>query len=199
MLIGEDFDCVILDIMLPFIDGMTLLKTFRASNALTPVIMLTAKDAVEDCVRGLSGGADDYLVKPFAFSELLARIHAVTRRRGAPAPQARLSAEDLEMDSVKHTVTRGGHIRIGTEQEKGETVITFFNDGPAIGPEHMGRLFDRFYKIDSARPSPDGYGGSGLGLSIVASIMKLHGGRAEVHNAKGGKGVVFRLVFPSKS
>lgn len=96
-------------------------------------------------------------------------------------------------------VPRGGHIRIGTEQENGETVITFFNDGPAIGPEHMGRLFDRFYKIDSARPSPDGYGGSGLGLSIVASIMKLHGGRAEVHNAKGGKGVVFRLVFPSKS
>ena len=109
MLIGEDFDCVILDIMLPFIDGMTLLKTFRASNALTPVIMLTAKDAVEDRVRGLSGGADDYLVKPFAFSELLARIHAVTRRRAARRPpQAKLSAEDLEMDSVKHTVTRGG-------------------------------------------------------------------------------------------
>lgn len=96
-------------------------------------------------------------------------------------------------------VPRGGHIRIGAEQENGETVITFFNDGPAIGSEHMGRLFDRFYKIDSARPSPDGYGGSGLGLSIVASIMKLHGGRAEVHNAKGGKGVVFRLVFPSKN
>ncbi|MGB2579660.1 two-component system copper resistance phosphate regulon response regulator CusR [Elusimicrobium simillimum] len=107
-MISEDFDCIILDIMLPKIDGVTLLKTFRASNKATPVLMLTAKDTVEDKVAGLASGADDYLVKPFAFSELLARLNAITRRAASRAPQPTLVIEDLNIDSIRHTVTRGG-------------------------------------------------------------------------------------------
>ena len=190
MLIGEDFDCVILDIMLPFIDGMTLLKTFRASNALTPVIMLTAKDAVEDRVRGLSGGADDYLVKPFAFSELLARIHAVTRRRGAPAPQARLSAEDLEMDSVKHTVTRGGK---SIELTKKEFSLLW------LLLSHKDEVLSRTFISERVWDINFDSGTNAVDVAVKRLRDKVDGGRAEVHNAKGGKGVVFRLVFPSKN
>lgn len=107
-MISEDFDCIILDIMLPIIDGLTLLKTFRASDTATPVIMLTAKDSLEDKLSGLESGADDYLVKPFAFSELLARIKAVMRRKQPRQTQSVIVIEDLQIDTIKHKVTRGG-------------------------------------------------------------------------------------------
>lgn len=107
-MISEDFDCIILDIMLPIIDGLTLLKTFRASDTATPVIMLTAKDSLEDKLSGLESGADDYLVKPFAFSELLARIKAVMRRKQPRQTQSIIVIEDLQIDAIKHKVTRGG-------------------------------------------------------------------------------------------
>lgn len=106
---GSDFDCIILDIMLPGIDGLSILKTYRATNPETPVIMLTAKDSVADRVKGLSLGADDYLVKPFAFSELLARVKALLRRGQAATmvQQTVIIVEDLVVDAVKHKVTRG--------------------------------------------------------------------------------------------
>lgn len=107
-MISEDFDCIVLDIMLPKIDGITLLKTFRATNSQTPVIMLTAKDTVQDKILGLGSGADDYLVKPFAFSELLARVQAVRRRVNPQLSSATLSIDNLVIDSIKHKVTRGG-------------------------------------------------------------------------------------------
>ncbi|MYZ42537.1 heavy metal response regulator transcription factor [Schauerella aestuarii] len=102
-----DYDVVLLDVMLPGLDGYAVLAALRQSK-LTHVIMLTAKDTVEDRVRGLESGADDYLVKPFAFSELLARIQAVMRRgRGAAEPTV-LQLADLEMDLAKRKVTRAG-------------------------------------------------------------------------------------------
>lgn len=116
-MISEDFDCIVLDIMLPAVDGITLLKTFRAANTRTPVLMLTAKDTVEDKVLGLASGADDYLVKPFAFSELLARIKAITRRNADAPPKPYLVMEDLTIDSVKHKVTRGGKVIDLTKRE----------------------------------------------------------------------------------
>jgi two-component system copper resistance phosphate regulon response regulator CusR len=105
MALGIDYDLVILDVMLPGIDGWALLSEFRKQKKQTPVIFLTARDRVEDRVKGLHLGADDYLIKPFAFSELLARIHVI-RRRGPVQQQDRIVIADLEIDLLAHKVTR---------------------------------------------------------------------------------------------
>jgi two-component system copper resistance phosphate regulon response regulator CusR len=105
---GGDYDLVLLDLMLPGVDGFGVLAAMRAEGKRTPVLMLTARDKVEDRVRGLEQGADDYLVKPFAFSELLARVGALLRR-GAPATaQAAtvLSLADLEVDLLARKAQR---------------------------------------------------------------------------------------------
>jgi len=103
---AEMFDLLVLDLMLPGRDGIEILTTLRKRGVQTPVLILTAKDAVEDRVLGLDSGADDYLVKPFAFPELLARIRALLRR-GRIDQVLRFKAADLEMDAVTRKVTRG--------------------------------------------------------------------------------------------
>lgn len=106
MLVGE-FDVVLLDIMLPGVDGLEVCRVMRTRGVRTPVLMLTARDAVEDRVRGLDTGADDYLVKPFAFTELVARIRALSRREpGVLAPVLRVG--DLELDTTTRRASRGG-------------------------------------------------------------------------------------------
>jgi two-component system, OmpR family, copper resistance phosphate regulon response regulator CusR len=105
-LTGEH-DLIILDVMLPGRDGWSVLGSIRAAGRQTPVLMLTARDAVADRVRGLEMGADDYLVKPFAFSELLARLRSVLRRGPARQPEV-LSVLDLELDLPRHKAMRGG-------------------------------------------------------------------------------------------
>jgi DNA-binding response OmpR family regulator len=98
-------DAVILDLMLPDGDGLTLLRSLRGEGVSTPVLIVTARDAVNDRVLGLDSGADDYLVKPFAFNELLARIRALLRR----SPEAtRIQVGDLELDVVARSATRNG-------------------------------------------------------------------------------------------
>jgi DNA-binding response OmpR family regulator len=104
---AEEFDLVILDLMLPGRDGLQVLATLRKRGLQTPVLILTARDAIEERVRGLDSGADDYLVKPFAFPELLARVRARFRRgRAEHAPNLRLA--DLEMDVVTRKARRSG-------------------------------------------------------------------------------------------
>jgi two-component system copper resistance phosphate regulon response regulator CusR len=106
---GGEYDVVLLDLMLPGIDGFGVLAAMRGQGKRTPVLMLTARDKVEDRVRGLEQGADDYLVKPFAFSELLARITALGRRgaAGAPAqPATQLKLADLEVDLIARKAQR---------------------------------------------------------------------------------------------
>lgn len=103
---AEMFDLLVLDLMLPGRDGIEILTTLRKRGLQTPVLILTAKDAVEDRVLGLDSGADDYLVKPFAFPELLARIRALLRR-GRIDQVLRFKTGDLEMDLVTRRVTRG--------------------------------------------------------------------------------------------
>ena len=105
----ETFDCVVLDLMLPQRDGLEVLTTLRKRGVHTPVLILTAKDTIDDRVRGLDSGADDYLVKPFAVPELLARIRALLRR-GRPDQILKLQQGDLEMDLVTRKVVRAGHI-----------------------------------------------------------------------------------------
>jgi two-component system, OmpR family, response regulator len=101
------YDAIVLDLMLPGLDGFETCERLRGNGVWTPVLMLTARDAVEDRVRGLDAGADDYLAKPFAFGELLARLRALTRRVPAERP-ARLELGDLVVDPASHAVTRDG-------------------------------------------------------------------------------------------
>ena len=107
LVLTESFDLVILDVMLPNRSGFEILASMRQHGFKTPVLMLTARDTVEDRVHGLDAGADDYLVKPFAFPELLARVRALSRR-GAPETSPRLRIGDLEVDVIGRAVTRSG-------------------------------------------------------------------------------------------
>jgi len=102
-----DYDLVVLDVMLPKLDGWQVLREIRHQGKQLPVLFLTARDQVEDRVKGLEFGADDYLVKPFAFSELLARVRALLRRGRTSEPEL-LQVADLELDLLRRRVTRGG-------------------------------------------------------------------------------------------
>jgi heavy metal response regulator len=106
MVEANDYDLVLLDIMLPKIDGLEVLLRVRDKGFNLPVLMLTAKDSVEDVVRGLDAGGDDYLTKPFAFAELLARVRALLRRKERE-PAGELQVADLVLDPVSHRVIRG--------------------------------------------------------------------------------------------
>ena len=104
---SEEYDVIILDIMLPKVDGITICKQLRKTHNKTPILMLTAKATLEEKVEGLDSGADDYLIKPFAFLELRSRIYALIRRNNHDASPVLLIA-DLTLDPIKHTVTRSG-------------------------------------------------------------------------------------------
>src|SRR5947209_1297770 len=103
-------DALVLDYMLPGMDGMTLVRRLRQDGIHTPVLMLTARDALSDRLSGFDAGADDYLTKPFAFQELLARLRSLTRRGQAPIAEERLTVGDLVMDTRAREVTRAGKI-----------------------------------------------------------------------------------------
>jgi len=106
--LSEAYDLVILDVMLPGIDGWAVLQGIRKSGKEMPVLFLTARDQVDDRVRGLELGADDYLVKPFAFAELLARVRTLLRRGGKTKESEYLRAADLDLDLIRRRATRSG-------------------------------------------------------------------------------------------
>ncbi|HZP88094.1 MAG TPA: response regulator transcription factor [Burkholderiales bacterium] len=106
--IGEPYDVLIADRMLPELDGLSIVKAVRAAEVRTPVLFLTTLGGIDDRVSGLEAGGDDYLVKPFAFAELLARVNALARRPPMSAAQTTLRVEDLEMDLLKRSVSRKG-------------------------------------------------------------------------------------------
>jgi two-component system, OmpR family, copper resistance phosphate regulon response regulator CusR len=103
-----DFDLIVLDVVLPALDGWRVLKQLREAGRKALVLMLTARDTVQERVRGFELGADDYLVKPFAFSELLARVRSLLRR-STPRPQETIRMADLEIDLLRHRASRAGH------------------------------------------------------------------------------------------
>lgn len=134
LLQSKDYDLIILDVNLPGKDGFSLLSDIRQSGKQIPVLFLTARDAVDDRVKGLKLGADDYLIKPFAFSELLARIETILRR-GKSAPQLeKIKIADLEIDILNHRVFRDGK-RIELTQKE------FLLLG--VLARHPGRIFSR--------------------------------------------------------
>lgn len=106
----KDYDLIILDIMLPRVDGFKVANKIRQEQISTPIIMLTARDGVDDRVKGLDSGADDYMVKPFAFEELLARIRSLTRRKTQPISATRFQIADLELNPSNYEVRRNGQL-----------------------------------------------------------------------------------------
>ena len=111
-----EYDAIVLDLLLPKRNGLEVLRTLRADRSPVPVLILTAKDELQDKVTGLDTGADDYLTKPFRFDELLARLRALLRRRGDMVPTM-LQAGDLELDALRHRVRRGGRTLDLTSRE----------------------------------------------------------------------------------
>jgi two-component system OmpR family response regulator len=137
---GETYDVIVLDRMLPEVDGMTILRTIRASNIQTPVLLLTAMDGIDDRVEGLEAGADDYLVKPFAFAELLARLNALARRPPTQELAMSLRVADLEVDLLRRTVTRSG-VRIDLQPREYQ-ILEFLL-------RHAGRVVTRTMLLES--------------------------------------------------
>jgi two-component system OmpR family response regulator len=105
----NDYDAIVLDLMLPERDGFSICRELRSRGRWAPILMLTARDGVEDRIRGLDAGADDYSVKPFAFGELLARVRAMVRRGGTERPST-LTVDDVCLDPATHTVRRTGEL-----------------------------------------------------------------------------------------
>jgi DNA-binding response OmpR family regulator len=143
------FDLVILDVMLPGRSGLEILSMLRRRGIETPVLLLTAKDAIEDRVQGLDCGADDYLVKPFAFPELLARVRALLRRgKGEPPPK--LAVGDLELDPLSRLVTRAGRTLDLTLREFELLEYFLRHQGHVVSREMLARDIWR----ESARFTP---------------------------------------------
>lgn len=105
---GEHYDAAVVDVMLPRMNGLDLIQDLRREGNLTPVLILSARSSVDDRIRGLQAGGDDYLVKPFSFAELLARLQALVRRATAVAEPATLAVHDLTLDLLRRSVTRAG-------------------------------------------------------------------------------------------
>ena len=144
--VDTDFDVILLDIMLPRIDGLTVCRRLRQKGVRAPILMLTARDAIEDRVAGLDAGADDYLVKPFAFAELLARIRALSRRE--PVVQSTvLSVADLELDTAARAARRAGKTIELTAKEYALLEYLMRNPGRVLTRD---MITDRLWSYDNA-------------------------------------------------
>jgi two-component system copper resistance phosphate regulon response regulator CusR len=134
----NQYDIVILDVMLPLKDGHTVCRELRGSGFRAPILMLTARGAVDDRVEGLDSGADDYLAKPFDFKELLARLRALLRRSAGLRPQVARVA-DLTLNTASHAVTRAGKPISLTAKEYALMEFLVFNQGRVVGREQIGQ------------------------------------------------------------
>jgi heavy metal response regulator len=147
----QEYDLIILDLMLPKMDGLSLCRKLRQDNVQVPLLMLTAKDALRDKVTGLDSGADDYLTKPFAFEELLARCRALLRKRPSSAP-TKFQVADLTLDLLSHKVTRGDKEIILTPKEYALLEYLLRNEGTVVTrtmlAEHVWDIdFDAFTNV----------------------------------------------------
>jgi DNA-binding response OmpR family regulator len=146
---SQGFDLIVLDVMLPGRDGIEVLQTLRKQGSKTPVLLLTAKDAIEDRVLGLDAGADDYLVKPFAFAELTARLRALLRRN-KPETGGVLNIATLEIDPIRRIVSREGHRIDLTAREFELLEYLARNHGRVVSRQMLAR--DVWQETDRATP-----------------------------------------------
>lgn len=145
----SDYDLIILDVMMPVTDGFEVCRQLRQSGNLTPVLMLTARDAVEDRISGLDFGADDYLIKPFEFGELLARLRALLRRQSEIRP-AKIVIADLEIDTISQKVRRGGNEILLTAKEYALLEYLAREKGKVIGREEIStHVWDESFDVFS--------------------------------------------------
>ena len=147
----NQYDLVILDVMLPIKDGYAVCSELRGSGIRTPILMLTARDAVDDRVRGLDSGADDYLTKPFDFKELLARLRALSRRAAEIRPEV-IRVGDLALNTANHAVTRSGKSVSLTAKEYALLEFLMLNQNRIVGREQIAQHvwdenFDPFSNI----------------------------------------------------
>jgi two-component system OmpR family response regulator len=177
--LAEEFDLLIVDWMLPEISGVRLVKRLRAAEVGTPAIMLTARDQIEDRVEGLDAGADDYLPKPFAFPELLARVRALTRRPwGEEKEGAVLKAGDVTLDPVRHVVRHGG-----------ETVDLTAKEFALLATllQRPGQVFTRSVLLDTVwGGSPEVYANVvDLYVSYLRKKIDRDGGASHIRTVRG--------------
>lgn len=137
--LATDYDVIILDILMPKMDGLTVLGKLRAQGKKTPVMLLTAKDSVEDRVKGLDTGADDYLIKPYSYEELSARVRSLLRRQPLNVVSNILSIADLEMELNTHTVTRGGKVVLLSQREYALLEVLIRNKNIVMSREKIER------------------------------------------------------------
>jgi two-component system copper resistance phosphate regulon response regulator CusR len=156
---AESWDVVLLDWWLPGADGLTLLRRFRQAGGLTPVLFLTARDAVSDRVCGLDAGADDYLCKPFAFEELLARVRTLTRRQDRRTV-ATLTYQDVSLDLVTQRATRAGHRLDLTAKEQALLILFLRHPGKVLS---RTRIYEQVWD--------DRY--DGLSNTLEVHVMEL--------------------------
>ena len=177
-------DLVVLDILMPGVDGLEVCRSLRARGDRTPILMLTARDAVADRVEGLEAGADDYLVKPFALAELLARVRALLRRAGEPARGGPLSFADLHLDPISYAVTRGERALELTRTE--HLLLEFFLENPR---RVLSRelIFERVWHYD--------FGPSSKALDVYIGYLRRKteaGGEPRLIHTVRGVGYVLR-------
>jgi two-component system OmpR family response regulator len=177
--LAEEFDLLIVDWMLPEMSGVQLVKRLRAAEVGTPAIMLTARDQIEDRVEGLDAGADDYLPKPFAFPELLARVRALTRRPwGEGKEGAVLKAGDVTLDPVRHVVRHGG-----------ETVDLTAKEFALLATllQRPGQVFTRSVLLDTVwGGSPEVYANVvDLYVSYLRKKLDRDGGASHIRTVRG--------------
>jgi len=154
--LAEEFDLLIVDWMLPDLDGLSLVRRLRVAEVGVPVLMLTARDQVEDRVEGLDAGADDYLPKPFAFPELLARVRALVRPPWGEKGDAVVRAGDVTLDPVRHEVRSGGE-RINVTAKEFALLATLL--------QRPGQVFTRSVLLDTV------WGGT---ADVYANVVELH-------------------------
>ena len=185
-LVGEGaVEAVVLDVMMPRLDGLEVCRRMRSAGDRTPILMLTARDAVDDRVSGLDAGADDYLVKPFALDELLARLRAITRRGAEPgSAESPLRMADLVLDPVAHRVRRGERLVELTRTEF-ELLVLLLRHPRQVLPRST--IFERVWGYDF------GAGSNSLGVYVGYLRRKLEaGGEPRLLHTVRGVGYVLR-------
>lgn len=168
---------IVLDVMLPDIDGFEVCRRLRTEGDRTPVLFLTALDATEDAVRGLTLGGDDYLVKPFSLEELVARIGSVLRRTGTAQPGSRLACADLELDDDAHRVTRAGEVVSLSPTEYNLLRYLLVNQGQALS---KAQILDHVWQYD--------FGGDGGVVETYIGYLRRKLDRTEpklIHTIRG--------------